>query len=404
MTGLSRDEQKLALAREFGADHTINVESEDVVERVREITDGAMADVVLELTPIADQPIRDAIECVRHSGRIVLAGLKGGKSVELVTDRLINKGVTRPGRVRRQRRRVHRGDPDHRVRAVPAREDGLGDVRAGRHRGGDPGARRRGRDPHVRLPGGGAAIATWPPSPRAERRQPMLVDMHAHVIPGALDAVGASEDHRGPRIGPCDDDEHARLLENDRGMQFKAIDAFYSAERRLEEQERSGVDAEVVSPMPPLLDYALSGPEGLELSRRVNEFIASLCDGRPGAADGMGMVPMQAPELATAELARVRDMGLVAVEIASNVLGRSLHGDEYEEFWAEAERLEMPVFIHAMPADFGERLPPGLIPVAAFAVGADCAAGVRGDHHQRRRRDAIRGCASPSATAPAGSR
>ena len=52
----------------------------------------------------------------------------------------------------------------------------------------------------------------------------MLVDMHAHVIPGALDAVGSSEDHRGPRIGPCHDDEHARLLENDRGMQFKAIE------------------------------------------------------------------------------------------------------------------------------------------------------------------------------------
>jgi threonine dehydrogenase-like Zn-dependent dehydrogenase len=94
VTGLSRDERKLALALEFGADHTINVDSEDVVERVREITDGAMADVVLELTPIADQPIRDAIECVKHGGRIVLAGLKGGKSVELVTDRLINKGVT----------------------------------------------------------------------------------------------------------------------------------------------------------------------------------------------------------------------------------------------------------------------------------------------------------------------
>jgi aminocarboxymuconate-semialdehyde decarboxylase len=198
----------------------------------------------------------------------------------------------------------------------------------------------------------------------------MLVDMHAHVIPGALGPVGASADHRGPRIGPCDD-PHARLLENDRGMKFKAIDAFYSAERRLEELERSGVDAEVVSPMPPLLDYALSGPEGLELSRRVNDFVASVCTADPSRLMGMGMVPMQAPELATAELARVRDLGLVAVEIASNVLGRALHGEEYEEFWSEAERLEMPVFIHAMPADFGERLPAGLIPIAAFAVGAD---------------------------------
>ena len=65
------------------------------------------------------------------------------------------------------------------------------------------------------------------------------------------------------------------------------------------------------------------------------------------------------------------DLGLVAVEIASNVVGRALHGDEYEDFWAEAERLDMPVFIHAMPADFGDRLPAGLIPIAAFAVGAD---------------------------------
>jgi aminocarboxymuconate-semialdehyde decarboxylase len=197
----------------------------------------------------------------------------------------------------------------------------------------------------------------------------MLVDMHAHVIPGALDAVG-SDSHRGPHIGPCDD-PHARLLENDRGMKFKAIDAFYSAERRLEELERSGVDAEVVSPMPPLLDYALSGPEGLELSRRVNEFVAELTRTDPTRLMGMGMVPMQAPELATAELQGVRELGLVAVEIASNVVGRALHGEEYEEFWSEAERLAMPIFIHAMPADFGSRLPAGLIPIAAFAVGAD---------------------------------
>ncbi|MBV8711257.1 MAG: alcohol dehydrogenase catalytic domain-containing protein [Solirubrobacterales bacterium] len=94
VTGLARDEAKLALAREFGADHTINVDREDVVERVREITDGAMADVVLELTPMAAQPVLDAVEAVRHSGRIVLAGLKGNRAIEFVTDRLINKGLT----------------------------------------------------------------------------------------------------------------------------------------------------------------------------------------------------------------------------------------------------------------------------------------------------------------------
>jgi|SRR5579875_137983 len=95
VTGLSRDAHKLELARAFGADHTINVEEdEDVVGQVRELTDGAMADVVLELTPMASQPISDAIEAVRHGGRIVLAGLKGNRPIELVTDRLINKGVS----------------------------------------------------------------------------------------------------------------------------------------------------------------------------------------------------------------------------------------------------------------------------------------------------------------------
>jgi len=199
----------------------------------------------------------------------------------------------------------------------------------------------------------------------------MLVDMHAHVIPGALEPVGSSEGRRGPRVGPCED-PRARLLETDR-TRFKASEAFYLANARLEAMERSGVDAEVVSPMPPLLDYTLPDREGLELCRRVNEFIADLVREEPQRLLGMGMVPMQAPQLACAELGRLRELGLVAVEITSNVLGRSLHEERFAEFWAEVERLQMPVFVHAMPSDFGGRLPQGLIAIAGFAVGADAA-------------------------------
>ena len=56
-----------------------------------------MADVVLELTPLAAQPVLDAIEAVRHGGRVVLAGLKGGRAIEVNTDRIINKGATLVG-------------------------------------------------------------------------------------------------------------------------------------------------------------------------------------------------------------------------------------------------------------------------------------------------------------------
>ncbi|WP_433273344.1 zinc-dependent alcohol dehydrogenase [Pseudonocardia xinjiangensis] len=96
VTGLEADAHKLALAHEFGADHTIVVDgdaAQDVVERVREITDGALADVVLELTPMATEPVTHALQAVKHGGQVVLAGLKGGREVPLRTDLIINKAI-----------------------------------------------------------------------------------------------------------------------------------------------------------------------------------------------------------------------------------------------------------------------------------------------------------------------
>ncbi|GLY65592.1 zinc-dependent alcohol dehydrogenase [Amycolatopsis taiwanensis] len=100
MTGLAADAHKLELAREFGADYTIVVDGEDgndtvnTVERVADITNGKMADVVLELTPMAAQPISDALSSARHGGRVVLAGLKGGREISLRTDVIIQRGLT----------------------------------------------------------------------------------------------------------------------------------------------------------------------------------------------------------------------------------------------------------------------------------------------------------------------
>jgi threonine dehydrogenase-like Zn-dependent dehydrogenase len=96
-TGLTRDAKKLELAREFGADVAINVEEEDTVERVKELTGGDGVDVVLDLTPMAQQPIRDAINAVRWGGTIVLAGLKGQQEIPITTDMLINKAITVKG-------------------------------------------------------------------------------------------------------------------------------------------------------------------------------------------------------------------------------------------------------------------------------------------------------------------
>jgi threonine dehydrogenase-like Zn-dependent dehydrogenase len=97
ITGLAADAHKLALAREFGADHTIVVDgdaAQDTVQRVEEITGGEMADVALELTPMAAAPVTDALLGVRRGGRVVLAGLKGNREIPVRTDVIINRALT----------------------------------------------------------------------------------------------------------------------------------------------------------------------------------------------------------------------------------------------------------------------------------------------------------------------
>jgi len=95
VTGLSRDARKLALARELGADHVIDVEQEDARARVRELTGGRGAEVVIEVTANAAEPVAEALHYVATGGRIVLAGVKGLKAVpDFVSDLVVVKEIT----------------------------------------------------------------------------------------------------------------------------------------------------------------------------------------------------------------------------------------------------------------------------------------------------------------------
>ena len=183
--------------------------------------------------------------------------------------------------------------------------------------------------------------------------------MHAHVIPDRF-----SERDGWPRI---ERDGGARLLVSG-SLRFNARDAFFDAGRRLEAMDASGVDAEVVSPMPPLLDYAQPPDDGRELCRAINEFIARLCEVAPRRLLGLGTVPLQDPDLAARELAEVRGAGLSGVEIGSNVAGRSLGEERFLGFFQEAERLRVPVFVHALGPTFGDRLPGPAMASFGFAT------------------------------------
>jgi len=179
----------------------------------------------------------------------------------------------------------------------------------------------------------------------------VIIDAHAHLLPRDYpEDAPACFPHMEPIEGSTD-----RLLVFDQ-MRFPAKEVFWQAERRLEAMDASGVDAEVVSPMPPLLRYDLPAADGLALSRHVNDVAAELSSHAPDRIIALGMVPMQDPDAATAELAAIKAQGLAGVEIASNILGSSIGDEKFLPFFQELERLDLPLFVHAMPSP-SDRLP-----------------------------------------------
>jgi threonine dehydrogenase-like Zn-dependent dehydrogenase len=100
VTGLSADSNKLQMALALGADHIIDVQNENVVDRVRALTNGKGADVIVEVTSYATQPVREALDCVRMGGTVVLAGVKGFKPVsDFVSDLIVMKEITIKGAI-----------------------------------------------------------------------------------------------------------------------------------------------------------------------------------------------------------------------------------------------------------------------------------------------------------------
>ncbi|MCP4714520.1 MAG: zinc-binding dehydrogenase, partial [Deltaproteobacteria bacterium] len=89
VTGTSADKVRLDAALKAGAHHVIDVEKEDAVARVKEITRGRMANVVMEVTAMSTQAVQQAVDMAAFSGTVLLAGLKNNAPVELVTDKIV---------------------------------------------------------------------------------------------------------------------------------------------------------------------------------------------------------------------------------------------------------------------------------------------------------------------------
>jgi threonine dehydrogenase-like Zn-dependent dehydrogenase len=93
VTGTSDDALRLDTARAIGAHEVVDVSATDPVERVRELTGGLMADVVMDISPAA-ATVPLALDLVAFRGTVLLAGLKHFAPVDgIVSDKIVVQGL-----------------------------------------------------------------------------------------------------------------------------------------------------------------------------------------------------------------------------------------------------------------------------------------------------------------------
>ena len=90
-----------------------------------------------------------------------------------------------------------------------------------------------------------------------------------------------------------------------------------------------------------------SAREAVRWCRLQNETLAEAAGAMSDRFEAMGTLPMQHPDLAVAELDYiVRDLGMRAVEIGTNINGRDLDGEEFRGVWKRLAELDVFVLLH----------------------------------------------------------
>ncbi len=185
----------------------------------------------------------------------------------------------------------------------------------------------------------------------------MKIDIHTHILPETWPDLRERYGYGGwvrlEHHAPC----CARMMIDDRF--FREIrDDCWSAETRLHDCDRDGVDVQVLSTVPVMFSYWAKPADALDLSMILNDHIASVVDRSPTRFAGLATVPLQAPDLAARELERcVRDLGLAGIQIGSHVNDWNLDVEDLYPVYEAAEALGAAIFVHPWDMMGKEKMP-----------------------------------------------
>ncbi|GHB24459.1 MULTISPECIES: amidohydrolase family protein [Streptomyces] len=182
------------------------------------------------------------------------------------------------------------------------------------------------------------------------------VDVHAHVLLPAIEAL----------VAGLPGHEAAKALDARRnGAEALAVSGPMVGERipkltdvavRLAAMDQQGVDVQLVSPSPSHYHYWADEETAEQVYRLANETTAAHCAASPKRLRGLGLVPLQHPDLAVEALDDALGHGLLGVEISSHAPGRELSDPAYEPLWTRAEESGAVLFLHPFGCTLDERL------------------------------------------------
>jgi aminocarboxymuconate-semialdehyde decarboxylase len=181
------------------------------------------------------------------------------------------------------------------------------------------------------------------------------IDIHSHVALPEVLALAKKIKIKGKEPGK----QHWVPKSSQKGH---AIQGAYSPatlskpKARLKDMDRMGVDMQVISMNLPTPVYWADGATGQGVARQCNESIAEFVAAYPNRYIGIGAVPLQDQSRTIKEMDYISKIGLKGITIPSHIRAKELGIKKFRKFWAKAEELDMPVYIHPRGFTHDERL------------------------------------------------